>query len=436
MIPSLHIEPQEGVGATTPIPMKERKASVKMALGDPEGQRDQDDPERVREEVAHQEVAGARAEEARGLDVLRLAELEDLAARQPGRAGPGEEDHRDEHRPDAALAGADPERDPEEDHEEQERQRHDEVGEPHDPLVHPPAHVAGDPAEEDADQDRQERSGEADEERDPPTREEPGEQVAAERVGPERAPGARHGLPRPRRGIDRPRLDERDAGAERQRERRAPPLRAVRRDDRVPVGGRLQVEGVLEGDDVPGVHLAHRQAEVVAAGLRGGPVDQVARRAGDVLPPQPDRLDGRLADRAQRRRRRERRAVRRRRRVDPRDDRLLPRRRLGEHDDGVGPARPLRDPRQRRLARIHAPHERPGHREQEQRADDRERRERLPVPPEPQPGVAPVGERRPRGAAGGERAGQRREGLGGERGDGLGAHAASFPTRMRGSTQP
>ena len=31
--PSLHMLPQEGVGGATPMPMKERKASVKMALG-------------------------------------------------------------------------------------------------------------------------------------------------------------------------------------------------------------------------------------------------------------------------------------------------------------------------------------------------------------------------------------------------------------------
>ena len=33
LTPSLHIEPQEGVGGATPIPIKDRKASVNMAEG-------------------------------------------------------------------------------------------------------------------------------------------------------------------------------------------------------------------------------------------------------------------------------------------------------------------------------------------------------------------------------------------------------------------
>ena len=31
--PSLHMEPQDGVGGTTPMPIKDRKASMKMAVG-------------------------------------------------------------------------------------------------------------------------------------------------------------------------------------------------------------------------------------------------------------------------------------------------------------------------------------------------------------------------------------------------------------------
>ena len=31
--PSKHMDPQDGVGGATPMPMKERKASVKMAVG-------------------------------------------------------------------------------------------------------------------------------------------------------------------------------------------------------------------------------------------------------------------------------------------------------------------------------------------------------------------------------------------------------------------
>ena len=33
LMPSFDIDPQEGVGGTTPIPIKDRKASVKIALG-------------------------------------------------------------------------------------------------------------------------------------------------------------------------------------------------------------------------------------------------------------------------------------------------------------------------------------------------------------------------------------------------------------------
>ena len=33
LTPSLHIEPQEGLGGTTPIPMKDKNASVKIAAG-------------------------------------------------------------------------------------------------------------------------------------------------------------------------------------------------------------------------------------------------------------------------------------------------------------------------------------------------------------------------------------------------------------------
>ncbi len=32
-MPSLHIEPHDGVGGATPIPMNDRNASVKIALG-------------------------------------------------------------------------------------------------------------------------------------------------------------------------------------------------------------------------------------------------------------------------------------------------------------------------------------------------------------------------------------------------------------------
>ena len=33
LTPSLHIEPHEGVGGATPIPINDRKASVKIAAG-------------------------------------------------------------------------------------------------------------------------------------------------------------------------------------------------------------------------------------------------------------------------------------------------------------------------------------------------------------------------------------------------------------------
>ena len=33
LTPSLHIDPQEGVGGATPIPINDRKASVKIADG-------------------------------------------------------------------------------------------------------------------------------------------------------------------------------------------------------------------------------------------------------------------------------------------------------------------------------------------------------------------------------------------------------------------
>ena len=33
LMPSLHMAPQDGVGGATPMPMKDKKASVKMALG-------------------------------------------------------------------------------------------------------------------------------------------------------------------------------------------------------------------------------------------------------------------------------------------------------------------------------------------------------------------------------------------------------------------
>jgi hypothetical protein len=47
-MPSLHMDPQDGVGGATPMPMKDRKASVKMALGTAKGDGNEDDTHGIR----------------------------------------------------------------------------------------------------------------------------------------------------------------------------------------------------------------------------------------------------------------------------------------------------------------------------------------------------------------------------------------------------
>ena len=225
--------------------------------------------------MAQHEIARPRAEKLRRPDIALLADLQDLPADEARGRGPSEQDERDEHRKDPAFSRSDAKGDLEQDHEQQERQRDDEIGEPHQDLVRAPADKARGAAVDDADDDEEQRRHDTNEERHARAVHEARQHVAAEIVGAERVI-RQHDLvtDRDRIGIVDPAERFGLGGAD--HSRRLDPERhvavgfrtvRVERDDRVPVGNCLEIEPVLETDLSRIENLGHGQTER-AVGLR------------------------------------------------------------------------------------------------------------------------------------------------------------------------
>src|SRR2546422_4431676 len=129
--------------------------------GDGEDRIRENQGERVREHVAHQDPGARRPEHLRPLDEHPLFDREDLTPDDPGRHRPaGEADDEDQAREvdDADLRGDD-------DHQDEPRDREDDIVEAHEDFIDPAAHVPGDESDRGPDNRRDDRGGDADNER-------------------------------------------------------------------------------------------------------------------------------------------------------------------------------------------------------------------------------------------------------------------------------
>ena len=114
-----------------------------------EGDLDDERHEDVGQEVAEQDVAGARPVGARGAHELAGLEGENGAAADPGELGDVDDADREDH-----VECLLPEDGHDEDREEKGGEGEQDVGHPHDPVVPPPAEVAGPDPHERADRRR------------------------------------------------------------------------------------------------------------------------------------------------------------------------------------------------------------------------------------------------------------------------------------------
>ena len=135
------------------------------------------------QQVAAHDRRSARPGRRSGLDEVQLAHAEHHRARDPGRGGPRE--RRDEHDEEGDRRAEDASAD---DDDEERRHRHEDVGDPHQRRVDAASGAAGDDPDDGPERQGRRRRREADEDRHPPTREQPGEHVAAEQVGAEDVP--------------------------------------------------------------------------------------------------------------------------------------------------------------------------------------------------------------------------------------------------------
>src|SRR3989449_4203765 len=150
--------------------------------GDGEDRIRENQGERVREHVAHQDPGARRPEHLRPLDEHPLFDREDLTPDDPGRHRPaGEADDEDQAREvdDADLRGDD-------DHQDEPRDREDHIVEAHEDFIDPAAHVPGDESDRGPNNRRDDRRGDADNERDLGPPDHLGVDVVAIVVRPER----------------------------------------------------------------------------------------------------------------------------------------------------------------------------------------------------------------------------------------------------------
>src|SRR3989442_7221481 len=121
----------------------------------------QNQGERVREDVAHQDPGARRPEHLRPLDEHPLFDREDLAPDDPGRHGPaGEADDEDQ-----AGEIDDPDLRGDDDHQDEPGDREDHIVEAHEDFIDPAAHVPGDESDRRPDDRRDDRGGDARDER-------------------------------------------------------------------------------------------------------------------------------------------------------------------------------------------------------------------------------------------------------------------------------
>ena len=227
---------------------------------------------------------------------------------------------------------------------------------------------------------------------------EPREQVAPEVVRAERMEGHLHLVARShvagildqslrnRLGSGR---DARHFDADRRILGRLPAAR-VESDNGIEIGERPEVEQVFEADVGCAQDLGERQSQrAVGCGIKGASVHPVAARARHGVPVQPHRTGGRKSLDLNRCGSSERTAVprqRRRRDAPPRHVVVHHRR----HPVGARRRTDLVEVLDRRIDR---PHERPEHREQQQRDDQVKGDQRPAVGLEPDPGILPVRQR-------------------------------------------
>ena len=231
-VPVLRERAPRGLRRVDPEPEEGQERLAEHHARELEKDEDDDDPERVREQVPEEHPIPARPDRVRGAHVVVLLEGDYLPPHHPRRGEPGGDRQRDHHRPEG---------DRPEDRERDDRER--EVGEAvervekaHHPVVEGAAGEARDRAVAYADDHDRDRRHEADLDGHPSAERRPHEQVAAELVGPERVRPARReiGLAevegvRRLRGDERRDVDEADQDdkADRRCDRGAVPTEAV-----------------------------------------------------------------------------------------------------------------------------------------------------------------------------------------------------------------
>ena len=153
-----------GVGRADAEPDEREERLAEDHARQLEEDRDDQDAERVRQQVAAEDPVPARADRLRRAHVVVLLQRDHLAADDARGREPARDRERDHHRPHVRAAD-DRERD---DRERQVRQAVERVEEAHHPVVEPAADEARDRAVDDADEEDRERRAEADQDRDAP----------------------------------------------------------------------------------------------------------------------------------------------------------------------------------------------------------------------------------------------------------------------------
>ena len=186
--PWLTIRPHSGVGSCAPSPRNDSAAAVSMI---PAASRDSCTSVggmRVGQHVAGEHARARDAERPRGLDVAAPGDRRRAAPGQPGvPRPPGDRDGQ------RRVLGARRQHRGQRERQQQRREGQEDVGDPHDHVVHPAAGGAGDDPQRHADQRGQHEHAEHDQQRRARAVDHPREHVAAELVGAEDVPVARRG---------------------------------------------------------------------------------------------------------------------------------------------------------------------------------------------------------------------------------------------------
>jgi hypothetical protein len=150
------------IGRADPEADEREERLAEDHCGQLEEDRDDEDAERVRQQMAHEDPVPARADRLRRTHVIVLLQRQHLPAHDARGREPGRDRERDHHRPDVRVAD-DRERD---DRKREIGQSVERVEEAHQPVVQPPADEARDRAVDDADGQDREGRAECDQDRD------------------------------------------------------------------------------------------------------------------------------------------------------------------------------------------------------------------------------------------------------------------------------